>query len=312
MVLLRDWSNSDQYDFGIEGGQKYLNHILTIKPDQKAELTSVRQFIHDSFEKVGCALLPHPGKQATGGTRRNELKFDGRWSQVDADFKEEMEKLIEFVLAPQNLVAKKINGIAVKCSDFKKYMMNYFTLFASDELPQTQSIYESTVENHMNLLVTNCLQTYKKTVYRNEDLITTVNMINIVNDIGKKEALIDFNDARKMGNAEHEEKFKKILCDKIDDLFQLWSENSEKNIEKLVEERKKLQLALEEQQRLEKEQMEAEREASERLAVLEAENAKNLRKAFEDLQKVRINAEKDLQELEDKYEEAKKNNDESE
>lgn len=62
MVLLRDWANSDQYDFGIEGGQKYLDHILTIKPDQKAELASVRQFIHDSFEKVNCALLPHPGE----------------------------------------------------------------------------------------------------------------------------------------------------------------------------------------------------------------------------------------------------------
>lgn len=62
LILLRDWSNCDQFDFGIEGGKQYLRHILTIKPNQKPELASVRQFIHDSFDNVSCALLPHPGK----------------------------------------------------------------------------------------------------------------------------------------------------------------------------------------------------------------------------------------------------------
>lgn len=220
---------------------------------------------------------------------------------MDPDFKDEMVNLIENLLSPKHLVVKKINGSSLKCSDFKKYMMNYFTLFASDELPKTQSIYESTVENHMNLLVTSCLQTYKKTVYRNEDLITTVNMIYVVHDISKKEALIDYNDARKMGNQDHEMKHKTILLEKIDELFQLWSENSEKNLEKLEEEKKKLQLALEEQQRLEKEQLEAERKAAERLAALESENARHLKKAFEDLQKIRLEAERDLAELDKKY-----------
>lgn len=63
MILLRDWTNCDQYEFGIEGGKEYLKSILTIKPNQKPELASVRQFIYDSFDNVSCALLPHPGKK---------------------------------------------------------------------------------------------------------------------------------------------------------------------------------------------------------------------------------------------------------
>lgn len=251
-----------------------------------------------NFKKSQLSFIPLKGRCVTGGKRKKEDPYNGSWAQMDPEFKEEMMNLIENLLSPKHLVIKKMNGIPLKCSEFKKYMMNYFTLFASDELPQTQSIYESTVENHMNLLVTSCLQSYKKTVYKNEDLITSVNMIYVVHDISKKEALIDFNEARKMGNSEHEAKHKKVLCEKIEELYQLWSENSEKNIEKLEHEKMKLQIAMTEQQRLEKEQLEAERKAAERLAELEAENARNLKRAFEELQRARIEAEKELQNIE--------------
>jgi len=40
----------------------YLDAFLEIKPHQKEELKSVRQFIKTSFEELKCSLLPHPGK----------------------------------------------------------------------------------------------------------------------------------------------------------------------------------------------------------------------------------------------------------
>jgi hypothetical protein len=54
-------TNPDEYPFGTEGGENYLKYFLKIKPNQKEELRSVRQFIQSSFEELGCSLLPHPG-----------------------------------------------------------------------------------------------------------------------------------------------------------------------------------------------------------------------------------------------------------
>jgi atlastin len=61
MFLIRDWNNDDEHAFGTSGGQEYLNKFLEVKPGQNEVLSSVRQFIRSSFEKLECALLPHPG-----------------------------------------------------------------------------------------------------------------------------------------------------------------------------------------------------------------------------------------------------------
>ena len=45
----------------MEGGESYLDDFLKVKNGQKEELKSVRQFIHNSFEELCCALFPHPG-----------------------------------------------------------------------------------------------------------------------------------------------------------------------------------------------------------------------------------------------------------
>lgn len=35
--------------------------MLEIKPVQKDELKSLRQYIRSSFDEIGCCLFPHPG-----------------------------------------------------------------------------------------------------------------------------------------------------------------------------------------------------------------------------------------------------------
>ena len=54
--------NWKDHDYGLDGGSSYLNNFLEVKSHQKDELKSVRQFIKESFEKLTCSLLPHPGK----------------------------------------------------------------------------------------------------------------------------------------------------------------------------------------------------------------------------------------------------------
>lgn len=156
LFFIRDWNNPDEFDFGTEGGERYLEKVLKIKSDQKAELMSVRQYIAMSFEKLHCCLMPHPGKHVA-----RVKEYDGKWSLMEEDFKDELVKIIEKLLAPKNLVLKKINGKDLNGSELKEYMKSYFKLFQSDTLPEAKPIYESTIERQMTILVEKCLDAYK-------------------------------------------------------------------------------------------------------------------------------------------------------
>ncbi|CAG9812157.1 unnamed protein product [Chironomus riparius] len=272
IFLIRDWSNPDDHAFGTEGGESYLKYFLKVKSGQKEELKSVRQFIHSSFEEISCALLPHPGKSVAGGGRniQQNKKYDGNWGAMDEDFKIELFNLIENLLKTERLVMKKINGKDLKGSEFLEYVQQYFKLFQSDKLPQAQSIYESTVEKQMNILIGLCIDNYKETVYKNQDLISNISQIPVFHNMSKNQALLIYKESKKMGNSDHETKFKKELSKQIDKLFSEWKNRSEANIKKIEEEKEKTLKALEEKQKLQLEQIENERKAAEKLRELES------------------------------------------
>ena len=99
LFLIRDWNNPDDFEYGIEGGKNYLKKVLNIENIQQSETESVNA----SFEQIDCCLMPHPGKVVA------RLKsYDGNWDQMDEEFKIELEILIPKILAPENVVVKKI------------------------------------------------------------------------------------------------------------------------------------------------------------------------------------------------------------
>lgn len=57
VFLMRDWNNPDEFPFGFDGGQRYLDDTLVIKPHHPAELKSVREFVKSSFDKLSCCLV---------------------------------------------------------------------------------------------------------------------------------------------------------------------------------------------------------------------------------------------------------------
>lgn len=44
------------------------------------------------------------------------------------------------ILAPENLVLKKINGDKVKVRDFVQYFKSYMQIYEGDELPEPKSM----------------------------------------------------------------------------------------------------------------------------------------------------------------------------
>ena len=133
--LVRDWSYPYEADYGAAGGRKILHRRLGISDDQHGELKSLRKHIKSCFADISCFLMPHPGlKIATNP------KFDGRLSEIESDFKTHLKVLIPTLLAPENLVTKKINGQVVKTKDLLEYFKSYIRIYKGDELPEPKSM----------------------------------------------------------------------------------------------------------------------------------------------------------------------------
>lgn len=263
LFLIRDWGNPDEFEFGTDGGEHYLKEVLKIKSEQKPELKSVRQFISASFEQLTCCLMPYPGKHVA-----RTKDYNGQWKLMDEEFKEELEVIIGKLLSPENLVLKKINGKDLKGVELKEYIESYFKLFQSDTLPQAQSIYESTIDKQMNILIDKCLESYKENIVKNQDLLEE-GTLHIFHEMSKNKTLILFKEEKKMGNLEHERKYKAELEAKMEKMFTEWKDRSLKSIQQLKQEKRKTEEAIMEKVRLEQEALEAERITKEKQAELE-------------------------------------------
>ena len=270
LFLIRDWNNPDDFEFGMEGGGNYLKKVLKIENNQKSELKTVRQFINASFEQIDCCLLPHPGKDVA----RNS-KYDGNWGAMDEEFKEELVLLIPKLLAPENLVFKKINSKDLNGFEMKEFIESYFTLFQSDTLPQAQSIYESTIDKQMHILLGKCMETYKLNIYKNQDLLTDKNL-ELFHEMSKTSTILRYKEEKKMGNAEHEKKFKGELEQQIEKMYLEWKVRSLAAM-KLVEiEKEKTEDAVKEKLRLQEEAKEAERLSLQQIKDLDTAKQLNL------------------------------------
>ncbi|XP_070497556.1 atlastin-1-like [Chironomus tepperi] len=269
MFLIRDWQNPYNYAYGIDGGRKYLMNFLEISRDQTEELKSVREFIHTSFEELSCFLLPFPGTFVTGAKKLNGEVYDGSHKIMDEDFKIHIRALIERLLSPDRLVLKKFNGCSIKGADFCDVIVQYFKLFQTERLPQAQTIFDATVEKQMSLLHAECMDCYKETVFKNLDILESEKQIKMLHELSRNKALLMYSESKKMGNASHYAKFKKMLETEIDELYAEWSKYTEESMKKVAEEVEKTRLALEEKQKAERELIESEIKASQRLMEME-------------------------------------------
>lgn len=226
-VLIRDWSNPDEFEFGLEGGKKYLDELLQVKPNQNPGLQSVRKSVRGSFEQIICCLLPYPGKAVARFSN-----YDGRWSLMDEDFIVELKQFIPELLKPEKLIAKKINNIEVTGGLMNDYFQQYVSMFQSNQSPRAESIYETTIEKFMNNMVESSFDSYKKKLKSPQN----ENEIQKCWDEARDKTLREFETAKKMGTREHSTKYREILLKKIENHFIEFHAVSVATISKLKEE----------------------------------------------------------------------------
>lgn len=136
MFLVRDWSYSYESPFGSLGGSQVLSKKLEITANQPQELQSIRRHVKSCFEKIECFLLPHPGFKAV-----EDEHFKGSLEDIRPNFVDQLKSLVPLLLAPENLLVKKIGGKTVKVGQMLPYLFSYFKFFTSTEMPEPKSLF---------------------------------------------------------------------------------------------------------------------------------------------------------------------------
>ena len=235
MFVIRDWSSPDDYDYGLDGGNKFLKSFLKVREFHTPELKSIRQYMEASFDKLNCFLMPYPGKIVARSST-----YDGSWSDIDEEFVDSMKELFPVLLAPANLTLKTVNNKLVKAYELSVYIKLYIKLYKSKDLPAASSIYDSTLDNQFQILNSKCVEIYINSVETQQETLVDVTQIDKLHEISKLKAFEFFINEKKFGSSEDGEKFKEDLDTKLSKAFEQWKPIALRSVEKLQIEREEI------------------------------------------------------------------------
>lgn len=136
LFLVRDWPNSHETPYGLEGGTRFVDQNLAENDDQTPDMRQVRTRIKSSFERIQAFLMPHPGLTV------QQVNFKGDLNDISLDFRKYVKELVTSIVAPENLIVKKINGEKIRARDLVPYLEAYVKTLNSGDLPEAKNILE--------------------------------------------------------------------------------------------------------------------------------------------------------------------------
>uniref|UniRef100_A0AAQ4R179 GB1/RHD3-type G domain-containing protein n=1 Tax=Gasterosteus aculeatus aculeatus TaxID=481459 RepID=A0AAQ4R179_GASAC len=229
MFLIRDWCYPYEHNYGLEGGNNFLEKRLQVKQNQHEELQNVRKHVHSCFSSIGCFLLPHPGlKVATNPY------FDGRLKDINGDFKKALAKLVPLLLAPERLVEKEIGGNKVTCRDLLEYFKAYIKIYQGEELPHPKSMLQATAEANNLTAVAGAKDMYGKSMEQicggDQPYIAPADLERCHEEF-REHSVGHFRSVKKMGGEEFCQRYQSQLEAELDEAYGNFSRHNDgKNI----------------------------------------------------------------------------------
>jgi len=123
LFLMRDWAHPTDFNYGLEGGNQYMEEVLQVKEDQTSILKNAREYIKRSFDNLYGFLLPHPGSAVTNRS------YDGRYADLDTEFVNNLKDLLSWFFGPEQLKEKRILGNEVDGKSYHEHIKAYFEEF---------------------------------------------------------------------------------------------------------------------------------------------------------------------------------------
>lgn len=233
IFLVRDWSFAYEHEFGQVGGEQLLNKKLVVNDRQPLQLQRVRKHIRSCFNSITCFLMPHPGK-----TVATNPKFDGRISDIDEDFLEQLQVFVPILLSPKNLVVKQIGGSDVTGRQLLEYFKVYINIFKGETMPEPKSMLEATAEANNRAAVALARDHYSTSMEQlcggNMPFIHPKELEKKHNEVLASSIEV-FEKTRKMGGREYSEAYQNELRDAIAEAWTHFdAQNNSKNVFSLL------------------------------------------------------------------------------
>uniref|UniRef100_A0A8C5DPW5 GB1/RHD3-type G domain-containing protein n=1 Tax=Gouania willdenowi TaxID=441366 RepID=A0A8C5DPW5_GOUWI len=197
--------------------------------NQHEELQNVRKHIHSCFTNISCFLMPHPGLKVATNPH-----FDGRIKEIDEEFINNLEVLVPWLLSPQNIDVKEINGSKITCRGLLEYFKAYIKIYQGEELPHPKSMLQATAEANNLAAVAAAKDLYNKKmeeVCGGERPFLAPTELQARHSVIREDALQVFRGVKKMGGEEFSRRYLQQLEGEIDEVFvQYIKHNDSKNI----------------------------------------------------------------------------------
>lgn len=232
IFLIRDWVHSKTFNYGLIGGNLYLQENLKTNLKHDNNAVTLRSHIQEMFEDLSCFLMPHPGMNAV-----DNKDFDGRWSAVSEEFKKQLSDLITWMLSPDNLKVKTVSGKELIGSDYADFTRKYFEKFTSGDLPDIESVHDVTVQQQYNKLLSEIQVDFKERLQDNEHFTNPKfeEKLSKVYEKARRSAMKTFDKSALMGGENHA-KAKKIALEKtLQKIFNQWKLTSLKKHKSTME-----------------------------------------------------------------------------
>ncbi|XP_062904670.1 atlastin-1 isoform X1 [Mobula hypostoma] len=229
IFLVRDWSFPYEFNYGRNGGIKFLEKRLKISENQHEELQNVRKHIYSCFTNISCFLMPHPGLKVA--TNPN---FDGRIQEIDEEFIKHLKVLVSWLLCPENLELKEINGNKITGRGLVEYFKAYIKIYQGEELPHPKSMLQATAEANNLAAVAAAKDLYSKKMEEvcggDRPFLAPTDLQNKHLEL-REEAVRLFRGVKKMGGEEFSRRYLQQLENEVDELYINYiKHNDSKNI----------------------------------------------------------------------------------
>jgi len=227
--LVRDWSYPYEAQWGAQGGKDLVARRLEVSERQHPELQNLRRHIKNCFSSIEGFLMPHPGLRVS-----TDPAFDGRMKDIESVFTEKLAEFVPLLLAPDNVVVKRIGGNEVRCKEIINFFKAYIDVFTGDEMPEPKSMLQATSEANNLASLSEAKDTYiamMESVCGGDKPYINERVLDIEHCKMRDQAMEVFGSRRKMGGEEGSAKYREQLEGEIEELYGHYkAHNESKNI----------------------------------------------------------------------------------
>ncbi|XP_075727559.1 atlastin-2 isoform X4 [Rhipicephalus microplus] len=208
-----------------------------------------------------------------------DKSFDGRLADTEKEFRKKLPELVLSILAPENLLVKKINGRKISCQDFVTFFKAHVDVFKGGYLPNPTSMLTATA-NALNMAAKLKASTHYMSGMTRRPL-RDLNALGFLHREMLTRAKTVFDEFPKVGGEAMSLTYKDDLIKELEGLFSHFYERAEEfiRIEREAEEKRE-----KERQEERKKEWERERERTAQKAKAEAreKEIERDRKEFKD------------------------------